>query len=279
MATTVDDADGRSMHCMEIRGGSQAVEEAVTTPGLDVWVFSRPHRGSGERRRRALPLALRRRGHHPADRRRRLRPRRGGRRGLRLAPRPDAEEHQHQEPDAAGPRPEPSVRRAGTVATVRHGGRRDLPGHQAESHGLQRRPPATALAIAPRPGNGSCWISNVGDAGNLPLGLDDETPYHQFAVTLGRGDLVLFYTDALIEAADPSGRLLGEEGLLALAREPRPDRPSATRARAPGGRRTSPGRPARRRRHDARGPPPQRRRSRAASRSARSSTSTPRSSG
>src|SRR5262249_21245510 len=56
------------------------------------------------------------------------------------------------------------------------------------------------------------------EPGNLPLGLDDETPYHQFAVSLGLGDLVLFYTDALIEAADPSGRMLGEEGLLAIAR-------------------------------------------------------------
>ena len=31
------------------------------------------------------------------------------------------------------------------------------------------------------------------------------------------GDLVLLYTDALTEAADPSGRMLGEPGLLALA--------------------------------------------------------------
>jgi serine phosphatase RsbU (regulator of sigma subunit) len=60
---------------------------------------------------------------------------------------------------------------------------------------------------------------------NLPLGLDDGTLYRQFAVTLGRGDLVLVYTDALIEAADPSGQMLGEEGLIALARAlgPSPD--------------------------------------------------------
>ena len=35
---------------------------------------------------------------------------------------------------------------------------------------------------------------------------------------LGRDDLVLFYTDALTEAADASGRLLGESGLLEAAR-------------------------------------------------------------
>lgn len=52
---------------------------------------------------------------------------------------------------------------------------------------------------------------------NLPLGLDEETRYPTFKLDLGHGDLVLFYTDALIEAADPQGRLLGEGGLLAAA--------------------------------------------------------------
>ncbi len=59
----------------------------------------------------------------------------------------------------------------------------------------------------------------MGDVGNLPWGLDDQTPYQQFSVQLERGDLVLFYSDAMIEAADPAGRQLGEEGLLTLARD------------------------------------------------------------
>src|SRR5207248_255647 len=59
---------------------------------------------------------------------------------------------------------------------------------------------------------------DVGEAGNLPIGIDDQTSYRQFAVPLGQGDVVLVYTDALTEAADPSGRMLGEEGLLDLAR-------------------------------------------------------------
>jgi sigma-B regulation protein RsbU (phosphoserine phosphatase) len=54
-------------------------------------------------------------------------------------------------------------------------------------------------------------------AGNLPLGLDDESRYNQFTVMLDPGDILLFYTDALTEAFDPAGRMLGEEGLLALA--------------------------------------------------------------
>ncbi|MCB9846398.1 MAG: serine/threonine-protein phosphatase [Phycisphaeraceae bacterium] len=54
---------------------------------------------------------------------------------------------------------------------------------------------------------------------NLPLGLIEETPYHQFAVRLSRGDLVVAYTDALMEATGPGQRALGEHGVLGLARE------------------------------------------------------------
>jgi sigma-B regulation protein RsbU (phosphoserine phosphatase) len=62
-------------------------------------------------------------------------------------------------------------------------------------------------------------LDDSDDGGNLPLGLDQTTRYHTFDVTLGADDLAIFYTDALIEAADASGRLLGESGLLAAARE------------------------------------------------------------
>ena len=55
-----------------------------------------------------------------------------------------------------------------------------------------------------------------GDAVNLPLGIIEPTDYVQFAVKLGRGDLILIYTDALVEASDPEGRMLGEQGLLDL---------------------------------------------------------------
>lgn len=53
---------------------------------------------------------------------------------------------------------------------------------------------------------------------DLPLGVIDETGYHQIAVPLGAGDVVVGYTDALTEARSADGRLLGEEGLLEIAR-------------------------------------------------------------
>ncbi len=51
----------------------------------------------------------------------------------------------------------------------------------------------------------------------FPLGIIHPTEYRQFAVTLGRGDLIVVYTDALIEAHAPGEDFLGEAGLLAVA--------------------------------------------------------------
>lgn len=52
---------------------------------------------------------------------------------------------------------------------------------------------------------------------NLPLGVLEGTHYVQFAVKLSPGDIVFVYTDGLIEATNPSGIMLGQEGLLRLA--------------------------------------------------------------
>lgn len=54
--------------------------------------------------------------------------------------------------------------------------------------------------------------------GNIPLGIMDLTNYDQFDVRLSVGDLVLCYTDSLIEACDAAGNMLGQAGLLAMAR-------------------------------------------------------------
>jgi len=53
----------------------------------------------------------------------------------------------------------------------------------------------------------------------LPLGVIPGTLYSQTAVELGLNDLVVLYTDGLTEARDEAGQLLGQEGLLALARQ------------------------------------------------------------
>lgn len=53
---------------------------------------------------------------------------------------------------------------------------------------------------------------------NLPLGIINPTDYEQFAVQLDRDDLVVLYTDWLIEAKDGSSNELGEQGVLEMLR-------------------------------------------------------------
>ncbi|HVT79019.1 MAG TPA: PP2C family protein-serine/threonine phosphatase, partial [Phycisphaerae bacterium] len=51
---------------------------------------------------------------------------------------------------------------------------------------------------------------------NIPLGITGDVAYEQFKVQLRPGDLVLSYTDSLVEAVCRDGSLLGTERLLEL---------------------------------------------------------------
>ena len=62
---------------------------------------------------------------------------------------------------------------------------------------------------------------------DLPLGIIPGTDYRQSVVQLEAGDLVLLYSDGLLEARNPQDELLGEERLLELARTVPVDSPAA----------------------------------------------------
>lgn len=62
---------------------------------------------------------------------------------------------------------------------------------------------------------------------NLPLGVLEPTTYDQIGVRLSPGDLVLVYTDSLVEAKDPAGRMVGEAGLARWLGEWRPGDPGS----------------------------------------------------
>jgi serine phosphatase RsbU (regulator of sigma subunit) len=53
---------------------------------------------------------------------------------------------------------------------------------------------------------------------NLPLGILDLADYQTFDVQLKTGDLVLCYTDSLVESRGADGELLGQEGLMEIVR-------------------------------------------------------------
>ena len=45
MPLTAPNPEPHTLQCMEVWGGNDAVQSAVTMPGLDAWVYSRPHQG------------------------------------------------------------------------------------------------------------------------------------------------------------------------------------------------------------------------------------------
>jgi sigma-B regulation protein RsbU (phosphoserine phosphatase) len=73
--------------------------------------------------------------------------------------------------------------------------------------------------------NGCCATADV--VANLPLGIMDLSDYQQFDLTLDPSDLVLCYTDSLIESRDPTGELLGTAGLLRILNKLMPSDPKA----------------------------------------------------
>jgi serine phosphatase RsbU (regulator of sigma subunit) len=210
-----------TMHCMEIRGGSQAVEGVVTTPGLDAWVFSRPHEGAASGGDVYYVSLC------------------GGGVTTRLVV---ADVSGHGEAVA-----EFSDSLRGLVRRyINHKSQTHLVRSLNQQFAALARMKRFATAVVatylatrdtlevcnaghPRPlwyqattGHWSILSHDRQPAGglmsNLPLGLDDATSYDRFSVTLGQGDFVLLYTDALMEARNEQGQLIGEEGLLELAR-------------------------------------------------------------
>ncbi|MHC5539426.1 PP2C family protein-serine/threonine phosphatase [Singulisphaera rosea] len=217
MTSKASPREGAAMHCMEIRGGSHAVQEALSMPGLEAWVYSLPYEGAA----RGGDI------HYLSVC--------GGGMTSRLIV-ADVSGHGSQVADFSATLRDLMRKNINTKSQTRLV--RSLNQQFTEFAQWQRF--ATAVIATylankktltvcnaghPRPlwyhakaGTWGLMDRNVGEAGNLPLGFDDETNYHQFSVTLGQGDAVFFYTDALIEATTPSGAMLGEEGLLNLAR-------------------------------------------------------------
>jgi phosphoserine phosphatase RsbU/P len=213
--------DEQTLQCMEIWGGFEPVRRSVATPGLDLWVFSQPF-GGDEQGGDVYYVTLC-----------------GGGLITRIVV---ADVSGHGSTVAEFSSSLRSMLRKNINQKSQNRLVERLNRQFAEMAEMQRF--ATALVITylasmdrlsvcnaghPRPlfyhaseGTWSFLAPRVGgrdDGGNLPLGLDEATRYQTYDLTLGPGDLVVLYTDALTEAADPSGKLLGESGLLAIAAE------------------------------------------------------------
>jgi phosphoserine phosphatase RsbU/P len=207
------------MRCMEVWGGSRRFESAVCVPGIDAWVISQPHNGAdcgGDLHYISLCA--------------------GGKIARFVLA--DAAGHGSGAADLSG--------------TMRSCLRRSINTHSQSrmARSLNRRllrlcddgrftTAVFATYFEPRRQLTWCnaghpvplwfsastgrwqWLEGAAShdpsrALNLPLGITESEHYAECTVHLETNDLVLLYTDALIEAQDVSGRLLGRDGLLRL---------------------------------------------------------------
>jgi phosphoserine phosphatase RsbU/P len=224
------------MQCLEVWGGNGAADAGVVMPGLDVWVFAKPHgqaggtANSGEggdvhyvsscgtgRISRVLLADVA--GHGPAVAM------------LARTLRDLMRRHVN------------TVNQAGFVGRMNSeflAAAEEAGGRFATAVVATFWAPTGYLVACnaghPRPMGYSSrskqWRTVEGgvdveaaDLSNLPLGIADDAQYTQFAVRLVAGDVVVLYTDALLECRLPDGRMLGEAGLLDCIRQLDASRP------------------------------------------------------
>jgi len=207
---------------MEIWGGSEAATDAVSTPGVDFWIHSRPHEGDTAGgdihyvsvcgQGRVIRAALADVSGHGAVVAELAQNLRGlVRRHINTPDQSRFARALNNEFSAL------STRGAFATAIL------------ATYHGPSERL-ILCNAGHPRPllyrsAQRRWHLLDVGELRgdrpralrNLPLGVIGGTSYEQGVTELHQGDLVLLYTDAFIEASSPTGEMLGERGFLDIA--------------------------------------------------------------
>jgi serine phosphatase RsbU (regulator of sigma subunit) len=227
-AAATSDSTHKHLQCMEIWGGNRFVETSVELPGLDAWVFSRPHGGdegggdvhyvsSCAAGMIARVLVADVAGHgakvsETADRLRRLMRR-------------HVNDHDQVRLMRSLNREFATVSVAGRFATAvaftydSTRGRLIVSnaGHPPPLWYRARRGSWGYLQRAAAATN-----SADGAPADVPFGIDDSVEYGRFEVKLEQGDAVVVYTDSLPEARLDERRMLGGDGLLQLAGELQP---------------------------------------------------------
>ena len=62
-------------------------------------------------------------------------------------------------------------------------------------------------------------------SGDMPLGIGESSTYTQLDIPVQTGDMVICFTDGVIESADSNGELLGVAGLQAILNDVPADQP------------------------------------------------------
>jgi len=211
-------AESELMQCMEVWGGNQPVDSAVSMAGLDAWVFSKPYGdadGGGDvyyvsscATGRITRLLVADVAGHGAS----VGALAAGLRGL-------MRRHVNQLNQTRFVRlmnqQFTELSQSGIFATA------VVTTYFATNNHLSlcnagHPPPLLYSAATGRWNFLQCPRDDGPSPHDLPLGIEDVFDYTEFEVRLRKGDMVLCYTDSLIEARFPSGELLGTEGLLQI---------------------------------------------------------------
>jgi sigma-B regulation protein RsbU (phosphoserine phosphatase) len=211
--------DHHHMQCMEVWGGNQHADRGVVMAGLDAWVYSKPYGGAdggGDvyyvsscatgRITRLLVADVSGHGAAVCDI--------AGQ--LRTMMRKHVNQIDQSRFVQSMNRQFAALSGAGCFATAL------VTTFFAPTNSLSLcnagHPPPLIYRAATKQWSFLDQKSATGDAfANVPLGIIDLVNYDQFDVRLKVGDLVICYTDSLIEARDAAGEMLGTSGLLEIA--------------------------------------------------------------
>ncbi len=218
MSSTADAHAPYVLQCMDLWSGNQSVENEVSTPGLDIFVYSRPWQGesrggdvhyvslcAGGLVTRLILADVSGHGVAVADTSQTLRAL------MRRFMNSQSQSRLVRDVNSEFSK----LTQAGRFATAIVG-----------THLSYRNNLTICNAGHPRPLRyervRDAWsivendVVGTSEVSNLPWGLDESTTYAQFDIPAADGDLIVLYTDALTEARDGSDEMLGEQNLLRL---------------------------------------------------------------
>ena len=222
--------DGHSLACSEVWGGNDEVLRAVSMPGLDAYVLSKPHAGDAAggdihylsscatgRIGRVLIADVAGHGEQVAGLALKLRA--ILRKNVNYVDQSRVMREMNREFVAEQQRGSGLARFATAIVATFWGptGELDLT--------IAGHPPPLLYRSATRTWSVLAATAPVNDDADVPLGILDTSTYTRQQVRLQRDDLLVLYTDALVEASPNARRssdrreMLGTSGLLALARE------------------------------------------------------------
>lgn len=230
---TVTTDSAHTMQCMEIWGGIGATQRSATMAGLDVWVFSKPHMGDAEggdihyvsscgtgRISRVLIADVAGHGTKVAKLATTLRDMM--RRYVNYIDQTSLVSRMNREFAT-----ESSMGRFATAVICTYYAPTNVlvacnAGHPRPFVFSSRTRKWRALDEADAARKAEDKDEGAGPS-NLPLGVVDDSSYRQIPMKMSPGDLVIVYTDSLVEARlpSPAGKeevteLLGEERLLEI---------------------------------------------------------------